>query len=248
MIRVSHDGPVATITLDRPDRRNALTPDMLGRLAAAIPEAARASRCLVLAGAGKVLCAGFDLSLCKDDHSGSVMRSLLTGLSRAVRALREVPVPVVIAAHGAAIAGGCALLGGGDVVITDDQATLGYPVTRMGISPAVSAPFLRLSIGDAACRERLLDSGLISGADAVRLGLAHESLAGADDVIPRSLAVAAGLAEKPAGAMAATKSWLNQVSPVGTFADAALGVSLGLAGGPEERSRLAQLWRPAAAP
>ncbi len=248
MIRVSYDGPVGTITLDRPDRRNALTLEMLDGLVAAIPEAARACRCLVLAGAGKVFCAGFDLSLCKDDHSGAAMRSLLTGLSRAVLALRETPAPVVIAAHGAAIAGGCALLGGGDLVITNDQATLGYPVTRMGISPAVSAPFLRVSIGDAACRERQLDSGLISGTDAVRLGLAHESMPRAEDVIPRAIAVAKALAEKPAGAMEATKSWLNQISPVGAFAESALGVSLGLAGGPEERSRLVQLWRPAAAP
>ncbi len=245
MISITQHGPIATITLDRPDRRNALTPDALDQLAAAAPGAAASARAILVVGAGKVFCAGFDLTLCKDDRSGAVMTSLLTGLSRAIGALRAAPVPVVIAAHGAAIAGGCALLGGADFVITNDDALLGYPVTRLGISPSVSAPFLRQSIGDGPCRERLLDGGLITGREAARVGLVHESVADADAVLPRALALAAALADKPPGALAATKSWLGVISDTTGEAGAALAASLALVGGEEERTRLASLWRPA---
>jgi len=242
VIRTAQNGPVTVLTLDRAERRNALTPEMLDQLIAAIPAAAANSNAIVLAGAGKVFCAGFDLSLCKDDTTGAVMRSLLTGLSLAIRALRAAPVPVIIAAHGAAIAGGCALLGGGDVVITNDNASIGYPVTRMGISPAVSAPFLRQAVGDGACRERMLDSGLITGREALCLGLAHECLADPVSVGVRADALASELAAKPKNALAATKAWLHELSPTSISATDALAVSIGLAGGREERELLERFW------
>ncbi len=248
MIRVGHSDGISTITLDRPDRRNALTPEMLERLAHEIPAAAAISRVILLAGEGKVFCAGFDLSLCRDDDSGRVMRELLTGLSRVILALRSAPLPVVVSAHGAAIAGGCALLGGGDLVVTNDGATLGYPVTRLGISPAVSAPFVREAAGDGPCRERMLDSGLVSGIEAVRLGLAHESVHSAEGVLVRAREIALSLASKPAGALRATKLWLHELSRVDRTAERALAASLSLAGSHEERSRLASLWKPAGSP
>jgi len=244
MIRVTLSEGVATITLARPDRRNALTPELLERLIAEIPAAAASAGALLLTGDGKCFCAGFDLSLCRDDHSGAVMRKLLTELSRAVQSLRDTPAPVVIAAHGAAVAGGCALLGGGDIVVTNDEAVLGYPVTRMGISPAVSAPFLRQAVGDGPCRERMLDSGLISGREAARIGLADECTGDPDGVLVRAGQIAAQLAAKPKAAIQATKRWLNEISPVNRWAGPALDVSLGLAGSSEERTRLSELWKP----
>src|SRR5690606_31084299 len=90
-------------------------------------------RALLLRGEGPVFCAGFDLDACR--HDPLAMRALLTGLSATILALRTCPCPVVIAAQGAAIAGGCALLGGADFVVTDAQARFGYPVTLLGISP-----------------------------------------------------------------------------------------------------------------
>lgn len=242
MITTTRAGAVAAVLFDRAERRNALTPEMLGGFVDALEEAGSTARAVVVGGVGKVFCAGFDLSLCRDDAEGGVMKELLTGLSRAILAMRRVPVPIVVAAQGAAIAGGCALLGGADVVITNDEATLGYPVTRLGISPGVSAPFLRLGVGDAACRERMLDSTLISGREALRIGLAHESTATAEDVMARAMARGEALAGKPPGAVAATKAWLNEVTDPGSSAEAALVVSLGLAGGREERERLAAFW------
>ena len=174
-----------------------------------------------------------------------MLRELLSGLSRAILALRAAPQPVVIAALGAAIAGGCALLGGADYVVTDACAKIGYPVTRLGISPAVSAPFVLPHVGPAAARARLLDSTLIDGREALRIGLAHECLASAAEATARAEQIAAELAAKPTIGLRATKQLLDELdgtNPTGA-AERALGVSLGLVGSAEQAERLTQLWK-----
>lgn len=244
MIRLQLDGPVGWIILSRPERRNALTPGMLREIEWATAQLGAQARCIVLAGDGPAFCAGFDLSLCQQDPAGAVMRSLLTGLSIAIRTLRRAGAPVIAAAHGAAIAGGCALLGGADVVVTDRRAKLGYPVVRLGISPAVSAPFLQEAVAGGPAREHLLDPNLFSGEHAAAVGLAHELLDEPGDVRPRAAAIAAAIAAKPPGAINATRRWLDELA--GPSADAAqrgLAASLSLTGGDEERDRLAELWR-----
>ncbi len=244
MIRLEHDGPLAIVVLDRPDKRNALTPDMLAALRGGALEAAPTTRALMLRGEGPVFCAGFDLKMCRDAPDGSVMRSLLSGLSEAITALRALPIPVVAAAHGAAIAGGCALLGGADVVVADRGARLGYPVVKIGVSPAVSAPFLRLAVGDGASRARLVDPDLISGEEAARIGLVHELVDRPEEVLPRAMDAARHLAEKPHHAIAATKRWLGEIEAIGDNGRRALDVSLALAGSDEERARLAAMFGP----
>ncbi len=247
MIQVLHKelpggGRIARVVLDRPEKKNALTPEMLDRLIAVIGEA-RDAHAIVLEGNGAAFCAGFDLTLCRENSDA--LGVLLTGLSSAIRALRRCDIPVVIAAHGAALAGGCALLGGADYVVTHSEAKIGYPVVRLGVSPAVSAAFLRQSIGDGRTRERMLDSTLVSGWDALRLGLAHECLEDAGKVRDRAVAVAEQLAAKPKWGMAATKRWMNEVdgSSADDWADRALAASLSLVGSPEERERLSALWK-----
>ncbi|HVZ93534.1 MAG TPA: enoyl-CoA hydratase/isomerase family protein [Phycisphaerales bacterium] len=218
---------VGEIVLNRPDKRNALTPEMQETVVAHAAEldADPSIRCVLLRGEGAVFCAGFDLELMK---SRETLRELLSGLSRAVRALRRATKPVVIAAHGAAVAGGCALLGGGDYIITDQSAKLGYPVLRMGVSPAVSAPTLLRAVRARHARERLLDTVLISGTEAGRIGLVDRVVDIPEDVIPRAQIEAAKLAEKPPVAVMETKRWLNEVD--GSVGDEeferALGASL----------------------
>ncbi len=242
MIRVEHSGAVCNVTLDRAEKRNALTPEMLHDLAALGASLDPAAKVILLAGAGDTFCSGFDLSMCRDDPSA--MGALLTGLSRAIRALRRAPVPVVCCARGAAIAGGCALLGGADVVVTDANAKLGYPVVKLGVSPAVTAGFLRQSIGIGGCRRRLLDPQLFSGADAVREGLAHYCEADGGAAHERAEAIAQGFAAKPPHSVRVTKRWLNELdgSLDDRAMDGAMNASLSLAGGDEERERLAALW------
>jgi len=238
-------GGTALLSLNRPEKKNAQTPEMLDALAEEAQRVCQGpdgARCIVLSGEGDVFCAGFDLALCARD--AGAMGSLLSGLSRCVRTLRRLPVPVVGAAQGAAIAGGCALLGACDVVVTHTSAKFGYPVVRLGVSPAVASPLLQLGAGHARARERLLDPGLISGEEAVRIGLASELVGERDEALPRALEIAATLADKPAHAVRATKAWLNEVdgSARDEALDGALAASLATADAPEARARLEEMW------
>jgi enoyl-CoA hydratase/carnithine racemase len=236
---------IGRITLDRAEKKNALTSEMISGITAGVEDLASnpAVGAIVLEGNGAAFCAGFDLTLCRENSDA--LRELLSGLSEAIRALRRCDLPVVIAAHGAAIAGGCALLGGADVVVTHNEAKIGYPVVRLGISPAVSVPFLRQSVGDGRARERLLDSSLVAGWDAFRMGLAHECLEDAGKVRDRAAAIAVQLASKPRWGLAATKRWMNQLdgSAENEWPDRALAASMGLVGSVEERERLSALWK-----
>ncbi len=243
MIRVELQDEIAIVSLDRPGKRNALVPAMLDQLDREIKACAHKVRALVLVGEGKTFCAGFDLKLCADDPSGETMRQLLRGLSTVVRTMRAIEIPVVLGVHGAAVAGGCALLGGADMVVADAQAKLGYPVVKIGVSPAVSAAFMLASITAGAVRTRLVDTELISGADALRIGLVHETVEQREEVRGRAVEIAEMLAKKPDSGIRATKAWLNEITePMTSHAQRGLEVSLALTGSEEERDRLAKLW------
>ena len=275
MIRIEANRGVGTVTLARPDSRNALTPEMLESLKAAIDDLGPRVGAVVVAGEGSVFCAGFDLMLCRESRDGSVMRALLTGLDAAVRAMRACPVPVVVACHGAAIAGGCALVAGSDFAVADRNAKLGYPVVLLGVSPAVSAPTLVPRVGSGAARVRMLDPGLISGEQAAKTGLVSDLVEERAAVHPAANRLAECLAAKGRGAIVATKRWLSELDgtapseparvgpggPAPSLARGALSqappraqgarssgspdglaVSLGLAGGEEERILLERFW------
>lgn len=236
-------GEVGVVRLERPERRNALTEGMLEGVSAEVGrQVSGGARAVLLCGAGGVFCAGFDMGVVREDPGR--LGGLLGALAGVVRGLKLSPVPVVIAAHGAAIAGGCALLCGGDVVVTEAGARLGYPVVRLGISPAVTGPWLAAAAGWGGARERMLDPGLIDGAGAVRAGIAHECVADAAGCLARAEEVARGLAAKPAGAVDATKALLAELE--GTMdegrARRALGASLGLVGGAEQARLVAAAW------
>lgn len=252
-------GSVGVVTLSRAEKKNALTPGMLELVRVAIhglggthekgsPTSnpiplGEGVRAVVIEGEGAAFCAGFDLSLCKENSDA--LRELLTGLSEVIRAMRACPVPVVVAAHGAAIAGGCAIVAAADVAVTHNECKLGYPVVRLGISPAVNAPLVMQGLTPGATRERLLSSQLISGWEALRGGLVHECIEDAGKVRDRATTIASQLASKPAPGMRATKAWLNELD--GSLSretlDRALDVSMRLVGSAEERGRLAELWK-----
>ena len=235
-----HDDDVVEITLNRPEKHNAMLPGMLQDLRTAVLEHTSAGA-LLINGAGSSFCAGFDLKACAADPDGGTMRSLLNELSSVVVALRSAPAPVVMAVHGVAVAGGCALLGGADIVVADQNTRLGYPVVKIGVSPAVSSPFMLASLPHGAVRSRLLDPNLISAGRALSLGIVHEVVDhGLTEIAMRH---AASLANKPGIGCKATKEWLNQVCPVlDSDVQSGLQASLQLTGGDEERNRLAAIW------
>lgn len=245
MIRIIEQDHLTIIRLNRPERRNALTPAMLDELDEAVRSRGESARAIVLAGAGQVFCAGFDLDLCRASPEGAVMRLLLTGLSRVLVTMRQIRCPIVVAAHSAAIAGGCALLGGADLVVADHGVKLGYPVVRLGVSPAVSAPFLGQSVSGGNMRQLLLEPRLIRGLPALKMGLVHELVDDVDGVEPRAIELAQRLANKPIGGIRATRDWLLELTSMGAGSDAprrALEASLSLVGQPEEHAMLEAVW------
>jgi len=234
-------GAVALVRLSRPEKRNAMTPEMLLSLHEAIVSPPNAARVIVICGEGQSFSAGFDLAMCKADPSGKTMAALLERLSSCLVAMRASVLPVIVAAHGVAVAGGCALLAAADFVVADRACKVGYPVVRIGVSPAVNAPFVQLAMGNGPMRERLLDTALIPASQAA--GLVHELVESPDDVLPAAIRLAQTLAEKGPTAIAATKTLLRDIEglngPEGTRR--ALAASLALVGGDEERERLGAL-------
>lgn len=242
MLSLTPHNSIAIIRLDRPDKRNALTVKMLASLRQMIANTMSA-HALVLSGTGDIFCSGFDMIACRDDHT--VLAQLLEGLAAVTRDLRDHPAPVIISAHGAAIAGGCALLAAADFSITNTTAKIGYPVVRLGISPAVSAPHLRTKASPGDARVRQLDPALISGAEAHAIGLVTEALPTTADCEPRAIALAESLAHKPRHALAYTKRWLNELDGSADTPSlrTALNASLALANSPEQQTLTAQAFK-----
>lgn len=238
MILVESVDHITIVRLNRPEKRNAMTPQMLTEFAAAVRNA-RNTRALVISGVGGVFCAGFDLAMCRDDRQ--VLRDLLIGLSDCLCAMRDIEAPIVLSAHGAAVAGGCALLAGADFVFADKSAKLGYPVLKLGISPAVNIPFLRRVMADGDVRSKTLEPELFSATEAHAIGLVHEVAEHIADCEDRAIDCAKRIAAKPAWAVRATKRWLDEITPL-TGVVEGLRVSHGLVNGAEEREMLPKAW------
>ncbi len=244
MIRTAIQDTIYCVTLDRPDQRNALTPEMSDALVRAIQSCPSSARTLLLCGNGPVFCAGFDLPLCNQHPDGSMLRHLLKSLSEAITSLRKLHCPVVVAAQGGAIAGGCALLTAADHVVADTRAKFGYPVHRLGLSPAVSLPTLAQAIGTGAIRPLAVDSQLIDGRRAKEICLIHTLVETAAEVLPCAMQVAVELSFKPPHAMTATRNWIAKVAQINeTTGLAALHASLATAGTVEQVEMLEQLLR-----
>jgi methylglutaconyl-CoA hydratase len=149
-IRVDDEGTVQTITLNRPERRNAMTPEMQGELIIAL-ERARASDCrvVVFRGAGSAFCSGLDLSELHGMQEKTVADFRLDAqrVATLFRTLYEFPKPTIAMVHGAAIAGGTGLAVICDFTFAVPEARFGYTEVRIGFVPALVSAFLALQIG-----------------------------------------------------------------------------------------------------
>ena len=234
---------VATITLNRGDKANALSREMIDALSAAV--SAVATRCapagdvrvVVIAGAGKAFCAGMDLRGVMDDPVA--MGDMLRGLSRASRALRRLPVPTIARVQGAAIGGGCGLMVVTDFAVTHPEAKVGYPEVDLGICPAVVAPWLIKKIGAGRARAMLLAGGTRSGQQGFDAGLATH-LCAADQLDATVADLARRLSTGGPNALAVTKRWLNELdgSNEDAVLDKAAELSAQIIAGAEAQERL----------
>jgi methylglutaconyl-CoA hydratase len=209
-IVVTDDGPIRTITLNRPERRNAMTLTMQTELITSMEDAATsACRVLVFAGAGEAFCSGLDLTALQamKDQSDIENRADAERIALLFRTLYELPKPTIAAVHGAAIAGGTGLAAICDYTVAVATAKFGYTEVRIGFVPAIVSAYLALQIGDKRARDLLLSGRLFDAAEAYRLGLVNE-IVPAEQLAARVRALAESLAANSPKALAATKRLL----------------------------------------
>jgi enoyl-CoA hydratase/carnithine racemase len=210
-VEIEIEPPLATVALNDPSRRNAMTLAMFDALDAGIAciAADDSVRVVLLKGNGGVFCAGFDLTATQRDTK--LLGTFIIRLSSTLRAIRRLPQIVVAAVNGGAIAGGCALLSACDFVFVSATAKVGYPVHRIGISPAVAIPTLQLAIGSGAARALLMSGELLNGSQAHQLGIATHLSASDEAALADARQHCQALAGKGVEALRATKRWLNEL-------------------------------------
>jgi methylglutaconyl-CoA hydratase len=209
-ILVSENPPIRTITLNRPERRNAMTQEMQTELISAFEDAAAGeSRVLILTGAGEAFCSGLDLSELQamKDKTAAEHRIDAERIGRLFITLYELPLPTIAAVHGPAIAGGTGLATVCDFTLATPASKFGFTEARIGFVPALVSAFLALQIGDKRCRDLLLTGRLFDATEAQQMGLVNEVVAHAE-LMTRAEALAGILICNSPHSLTATKRLL----------------------------------------
>jgi 2-(1,2-epoxy-1,2-dihydrophenyl)acetyl-CoA isomerase len=212
------DGPIARLTLNRPQVMNALDRAMAERLAAAVTQIAgdRAIRVVVVSGAGDGFMAGGDIGLFKETLAVApaerrvIFQSLVDTAHAAILGLRRLPVPVIASIHGPVAGFGMSLLMACDLAVAADSAIFTLAYSLIGLSPdGGSTYFLPRHVGSKKAMEIALLGDRFDAATALRLGLVNDVVAAAE-LAARVTALAERLARGPGQAYAATKRLLDQ--------------------------------------
>jgi methylglutaconyl-CoA hydratase len=213
------NGSTLTLTLDRPDKRNALSGPLIEKLTHALRGATAdpAVRVVVLTGAGRAFSAGADLDALHALADAGADANLADSeqIATLIETIATLPKPVVARVNGHAIAGGCGLAAVCDFSLVSTDARLGFTETRIGFVPAIVAVVIVRKLGDAAARDLLLRGHLISADEAARIGLvtravAPEALDEAVDALCHEIAT-----ETSPSAVALTKRLLADLPGMG---------------------------------
>src|SRR5262249_5483960 len=217
LVRYEFRPPAAVLTLNRPDRRNALSRGLIGAIDEAVgrAEADPTVRVLILTGAGNVFCAGMDLAELQESLAAGTQTSPVWDdalrLARAYDRLYTLSKPSIAAVNGAAVAGGAGLVSGCDPALAAPGAEFGYPEVRRGLVAAMVMPHLMRHVGERAARYLLLTGELIDAAEAARVGFIN-AVVPAEQLMERALAWARSLAEGGPQALARTRELVRQFS------------------------------------
>ena len=214
---VKKDLPAGTIVLNRPDKRNALTRQMLADISQALDDLhqERDVRAVILTGAGTAFCAGMDLAEMQATAKLPQMEAWQQWHEDAVEyrelldKLLRFPKPIIAAVNGPAVAGGIGLVAAADLVVAAEGASFSLPEPRRGIVAGVVSPLLVFRVGAAHAANLLLTCRSIDAAEAHRIGLVHEIAAG-DQLLGRAYAMAQEIAKSAPEAILLTKRLLNE--------------------------------------
>ena len=210
-IQLAYDGGVATITLNRPEKRNAISFELIDDLLHALDEAGKSDAIVLLVtGAGKAFCSGMDLDNLKALLGRTPEQSLHDSetMGRLFRSLYEFPKVTIAAVNGPAIAGGAGLALLCDFTLAVPEAKFGYTEVRIGFVPAIVSTFLLRQVGEKQARDLLLTGRLFAAEEAAKLGLINEIVA-ADKLMARARELAAVLMENSTSSLRATKQLLT---------------------------------------
>jgi methylglutaconyl-CoA hydratase len=200
---------VTVLTLNRPERRNALTIELLSELNAAIKIASDEpqERVVILRGAGAAFCTGLDLKEAADTAKAHATAEMV---ANTLIAISQTQLITVAAVHGAAVAGGAGIMSACDFVVAAERTTIGYPEVRRGLVAGLVMTFLRRQVGERNMRELLFSGELIDAARAKEIGLVNRVVA-PDDVMNEAKKFAASVLQGAPGALAQTKRLVEEL-------------------------------------
>lgn len=209
-IKFAQEGAVNRITLARPEKRNAISMQMIEEVLRAFGEAeASNARVVILAAEGKAFCAGMDLEGLQKIAQQSPHENMEDSrwMARLFLKIYSFPAPTVAVVNGAAIAGGCGIATLADFTLAVPEAKFGYTEVRIGFIPALVSIFLRRQIGEKKARELLLTGRIIDAAEAYRMGLVNE-IVPAEGLEARAQELVASLLAAGPTSLAKTKRML----------------------------------------
>ena len=200
---------ITVLTLNRPERRNALTIELLGELIAAIRIASDEpqERVLILRGAGAAFCTGLDLKEAADPAKAHATAEMV---ARTLIAISQTRLITIAAVHGAAVAGGAGIMSACDFVVAAEGTRIGYPEVRRGLVAGLVMTFLRRQVGERNMRELLLGSELIKAERAKEIGLVNRVVA-QDDLMSEAQEFADSVLQGAPDALAQTKRLIEEL-------------------------------------
>src|SRR5213083_2615506 len=200
---------ITVVTLNRPERRNALTVELLTQLCAAIKVTSEQpdERVLILRGAGAAFCTGLDLKEAADQTKAHATAEMVANTLIAIGQTRVVTIAAV---HGAAVAGGAGIMSACDFVVAAEGTKIGYPEVRRGLVAGLVMTFLRRQIGERNMRELLLGSELIDAQRAKKIGLVNRVVA-QNDLMSEAQKFADAVLQGAPGALAQTKRLIEEL-------------------------------------
>lgn len=213
-LHLAFDSGIATVTLNRPDKRNAISFELIDDLLHALSEVEESDAIvLILTGAGKAFCSGMDLENLKALLGRTPEQNLKDSetMVRLFRSLYEFPKVTIAAVNGPAIAGGTGLALLCDFTLAVPEAKFGYTEVRIGFVPAIVSTFLLRQTGEKHARDLLLTGRIFDAQEAGRLGLVNEVVP-ADNLLTRARELAGQLMQNSPSSLRATKKLLSEHS------------------------------------
>src|SRR5213075_1724254 len=200
---------ITVVTLNRPERRNALSIQLLTELIASIKLASDEirERILILSGAGAAFCTGLDLKEAQNQTKAHATADLVAHVLGALNDARPVTIAAV---HGAAVAGGAGIMSACDYVVAAEGTKIGYPETRRGLVAGLVMTFLRRQLGERDMRELLLGSELIDAERAKEIGLVNRVVA-PDSVMSEAQGFAESVLQGAPSALEQTKRLIDEL-------------------------------------